>query len=64
MFCLSCTAAQNSVAPAQKVVAVLGLGAIPVLFTGIGSLNPTLCITGVAIAATAALVYVALSLRS
>ena len=63
MFCASCTAAQNGVTPTQKVVVVLGLGSIPVLFTGVGSLNPNMCLLGVAIAATAALTYAALSLR-
>ncbi len=60
--CAACTAQHSS--PLQKVVIVLGLTAIPVLFTGIGSLNPKMCILGVAIAATAALVYAGLSLRT
>ena len=61
-LCAACTAEQPS--PAQKVVIVLGIVAIPVLFTGIGMLNARLCVLGVAIAAAAALTYAALSLRS
>ena len=64
MFCVGCTAKQASVTPAQKIVIVLGLAAIPVLFTGIGTLNPKLCLIGVAIAAIASLTYAVLSLRS
>ena len=61
-LCPAC-ASRDAVRPSQKIAIVLGLCAIPFVLTGIASLNARACIIGMAIAATAAVVYALLSLR-
>jgi hypothetical protein len=60
ILCKSCQVASRN---GPRVVALLGIIGVPILLTGIGSLNVRLCIIGAIVAGAAAVLHVVLTLR-